>query len=105
MTWTFLTNHARVLVCLARNPGTRLRDVADCADITERAAHRIVDELVEGGYVTRHRLGRRSFYEIHPDVPLRHPMDKEATVGDVLNVFLKRADIEGEEGTGEASAA
>ncbi len=104
MTWTFLTNHSRVLVCLARNPGTRLRDVADCADITERAAHRIVDELVEGGYVTRHRLGRRSFYEIHPDVPLRHPMDKDATVGDVLEVFLKRDELESEEGTGKSAA-
>ena len=59
--WTFLTNHARVLRCIAQDPGVRLRDIAQCAGITERATHRIVSDLVEAGYLTRHRLGRRSY--------------------------------------------
>ena len=69
-TWTFLTNHTRVLCCIAREPGIRLRDIALCAGITERTTHRIVDELAEAGYVTRHRVGARSFYEVHADLPL-----------------------------------
>lgn len=89
-TWTFLTNHARVLLCIAQEPGIRLRDIALCAQITERSAHRIVAELVEGGYVTRHRLGARTFYEVHPELPLRHPIDSEHSIGEILAVLLKR---------------
>ena len=88
--WTFLTNHTRVLSCLAREPGIRLRDIAQCAEITERTTHRIVDELVEAGYVTRHRLGTRSFYEVHPELPLRHPLDARHKVGEILAVLLDR---------------
>ena len=89
-TWTFLTNHTRVLFCIAREPGIRLRDIALCAGITERTAHRIVDELAEAGYVTRHRVGARSFYEVHPDLPLRHELDSEHHVGAILKVLLGR---------------
>ena len=87
--WSFLTNHARVLLCIVRDPKTRLRDIAGCAGITERAAHRIVSELVEAGYLTRHRLGARTFYEVHPEVPLRDPLSDDPEVGEILRVLLK----------------
>ena len=85
--WTFLTNHAHVLLALTRDPEARLRDVADLVGITERAAQRIVAELEEGGYLTRTRDGRRNRYEIHPDVPLRHPLEQDHAVGEVLAVL------------------
>ena len=85
--WTFLTNHARVLACVARRPEMRMRDVADCVGITERATHRIVCELEEAGYLTRRRVGSHNAYEVHPDRPLRHPMDGERTVGDLLEAL------------------
>ena len=88
--WTFLTNHAQVLLCLARDPGARLRDVAETVGITERAAHRIVSDLCEAGYVSRHREGRRNFYEIHPHMPLRPPAEGHHEVGEILSIFLKR---------------
>lgn len=69
--WTFLTNHAHVLLCIAEDPGVRLRDVALKVGITERATQRIVADLVEDGYITRTRVGRRNYYELHPDAPLR----------------------------------
>ncbi len=83
-TWTFLTNHAHVLVLLNRNPELRLRDLAQSVGITERATQRIVGELVDSGYLTRHRTGRRNSYTVHPDVPLRHPLESDHTVGDLL---------------------
>jgi len=86
--WTFLTNHARVLACVAQQPGVRLREIADCAGITERAAHRIVCELEADGYLTRHRVGARNFYELHPDRPLRHRMDARISIGDLLALML-----------------
>ena len=87
--WTFLTNHARVLVCIARQPGSTLREIASCAEITERTTHQIVDELVETGYLTRTRIGRRNFYEVHPDRPLRHPLDARFEIGDLLRPLLR----------------
>ncbi len=87
--WSFLTNHARVLFCIAKEPGVRLRDIALWVGITERTAHRIVDELVEAGYLERHRFGPRSFYEIHPEMPLRHPLDDRLQIGEILTVLLK----------------
>ena len=86
--WTFLTNHAHVLVLIASQPGIRLRDMAERVGLTERAVHRLVDDLVEAGYVTRYRVGRRSFYEVHPELPLRHPLDSEHQVGKLLGVLL-----------------
>jgi DNA-binding Lrp family transcriptional regulator len=82
--WTFLTNHAHVLVLLHRDPELRLRDLAEQVGITERATQRIVGELVEGGYLTRHRVGRRNSYTVHLDVPLRHPLEADHTVGELL---------------------
>lgn len=86
--WTFLTNHARVLACIAEAPGVRLRDIAIRVGITERAAHRIVCELEADGYLTRHRIGARNFYEVHPERPLRHPAHPALTIGDLLRVLL-----------------
>jgi predicted transcriptional regulator of viral defense system len=85
--WTFLTNHAHVLLCIARDPDIRLRDVADYVGITERAAQRIVSELVEAGYLERTREGRRNSYRLNGDVPLRHPLDRNHAIGDILDVL------------------
>jgi hypothetical protein len=85
--WTFLTNHAHVLLCVARDPGVRLREVADAVGITERAAQRIVTDLVEAGYLERHREGRRNRYEVHPRLPMRHPLEQQHAVGEVLAVL------------------
>ena len=82
--WTFLTNHAHVLLCLTADPELRLRDLATRVGITERAAQRIVAELVEGGYIERARVGRRNSYTVHLDRPLRHPLEQAHTVGELL---------------------
>ena len=86
--WDFLTNHAHVLVCVARDPGIRLRDIATAVGITERAAHRIVSELVDEGYVVRERQGRRNRYQVKTKLPLRHPLAEELEVGDLLEVLV-----------------
>src|SRR5215218_3436144 len=86
--WDFLTNHAHVLVCVARDPGIRLRDIATAVGITERAAHRILSELVDDGYVVRDRQGRRNRYQVKADLPLRHPLAEEHEVGDLLEVLV-----------------
>jgi DNA-binding transcriptional ArsR family regulator len=86
--WDFLTNHAHVLSCVADDPGIRLRDIAAAVGITERAAHRILSELVEAGYVLREREGRRNRYQVVPDLPLRHPLVKGREVGELLEVLL-----------------
>lgn len=85
--WTFLTNHAQVLVCIARDPDTRLRHIAERVGLTERATHRIVCDLIDGGYLTRHRLGRRSFYEVHADAPLRDPMAGDSDFADLFRAL------------------
>jgi len=82
--WTFLTNHAHVLNCIAADPDTRLRDVAVRVGITERSAQLIVADLVEAGYLTRTRVGRRNHYQIHPDIPLRHPIERDHEIGALL---------------------
>lgn len=89
-TWTFLSNHALALLCVVRTPGMRLRDIAADVGITERAAHRIMSDLVDGGYLTRHRVGRRNFYEVHPEVPLRHELVSDRTLGELLSGLLGR---------------
>src|SRR5215218_11492109 len=80
--WDFLTNHAHVLVCVAEDSGIRLRDIAAAVGITERAAHRILSELVEDGYVLRERQGRRNRYQVITELPLRHPLARDGEVGD-----------------------
>ncbi len=85
--WTFLTNHAHVMVCLRRDPHARMRDVAEAVGITERAAQRIVAELEEGGYLTRTREGRRNAYSLHPARPLRHPLEGHHSLGELLEML------------------
>lgn len=82
--WTFLTNHAHVLLCIARDPTVRLRDLAARVGITERAAQRIVTDLVKAGYVVRHRVGRRNHYEICSTRHMRHPVERHRQVSVLL---------------------
>ena len=86
--WGFLSNHAHVLVSVARDPGIRLRDIASGVGVTERAAHRILSQLVEEGYVVREKEGRRNRYAIGPTESLRHPLVEEREVGDLLKVLV-----------------
>ena len=86
-TWDLLTNHAHVLLCVAHDPGIRVRDIADAVGITERAAHRILSELVEEGYVLRKRDGRRNRYEVRHELPLPHPLLQERQVGELLELL------------------
>jgi DNA-binding IscR family transcriptional regulator len=90
--WTFLTNHAHVLLCVARDPDARLRDIADAVGITERAAQRIVADLAEAGYLERTKQGRRNSYHLRPDLPLRHPLEQEHAIGEILRVLAPRGD-------------
>ena len=85
--WTFLTNHAQVLVCIARDPGIRLRDIGERVGITERAAHRIVVELADAGYITRERSGRRNHYTINEHFALPDPIAREQNVGELLAIL------------------
>jgi DNA-binding MarR family transcriptional regulator len=87
--WTFLTNHAQVLVCIAGDPGIRLRDIGDCVGITERAAHRIVGQLSAAGYITRRRDGRRNHYTINANAPLPDSVARERNVGELLEVLIR----------------
>jgi MarR family len=82
--WSFLTNHARVLLCIARDPGARLRDIAASLDITERSAHGIVTDLTAAGYVVKQKDGRRNRYQIQAHLPLPEPATQEPAIGDVL---------------------
>jgi DNA-binding transcriptional regulator PaaX len=86
--WRFLTNHAHVLQWIAANPDARLRDIAATVGITERAAVAIVNDLEEAGYLTKWREGRRNRYEVHDELPLRHPQHRHHTVGDLIR-FLE----------------
>lgn len=86
--WTFLTNHAHVLFCLAQDPEIRLRDVAERVGITERAVQRIVTELENGNYITRQRNGRRNSYIVHKDLALRHPIESHCSVSELLDLIV-----------------
>jgi predicted transcriptional regulator len=86
--WTFLSNHGHVLLCIAREPGIRLREVAERVRITERAVQRIVGDLEEAGYLSRVREGRRNRYEIHADRPFRHPVVAHRDVRSLLELML-----------------
>jgi len=85
--WTFLSNHAHVLICVSRQPGIRLRDVAETVGITERTAQRIVGELIDAGYLKRSKDGRRNRYDIEATLPLRHPLESGHSVGEILEVL------------------
>lgn len=85
--WTFLTNHSHVLICLARNPDSRLRDLASEVGITERAVQGIVNDLEAAGFVVRHREGRRNHYSIVADRPMRHRVERGHQVRELLDAM------------------
>lgn len=85
--WSFLTNHARVLVSIAHDPGIRLREIGAAVGITERAAHRIVAELADAGYIARRRNGRRNHYTIRSHLPVPDPVAQEQKIGDLLAIL------------------
>jgi predicted transcriptional regulator len=89
--WTFLTNHAHTLVCIARDPGLRLRELAEQVGVTERAAQRIVGELVDAGYLIRRKEGRRNSYRVRGDRPLRHPVERGHEIGEILAILDDRS--------------
>jgi hypothetical protein len=85
--WSFLTNHARVLLCIAGDPGARLRDIAASLGITERSAYGIVTELTAAGYVVKQKDGRRNRYQIQSHLPLPEPASQQPAIGEVLDVL------------------
>jgi len=88
--WSFLTNHAQVLLCIAHDPGLRLREIGEAVGITERAAHRIVAELAAAGYISRRRNGRRNHYTIKSHLPLPDPLAREQKLGDLLAILARQ---------------
>lgn len=88
--WTFLTNHAHVLLCLVADPEARVRDIAGLVGITERAVLRILSDLEAGGYIHREREGRRNHYEVRGDLPLRHPIEAHRPVGALIKLMAPR---------------
>ena len=88
--WTFLTNHAHVLAVLHANPDMVLREVALSVGITERAVQRIVQDLEEDGFIERERVGRQNRYQVHSDLPLRHPIEAHRSIGDLLSMISNR---------------
>jgi DNA-binding MarR family transcriptional regulator len=85
--WTFLTSHARVLLCIAHDPGVRLREIAASVGITERSAYGIVTDLAGAGYIVKQKNGRRNRYQIQSHLPLPEPTSQESTVGEVLTLL------------------
>jgi DNA-binding transcriptional ArsR family regulator len=86
--WSFLTSHARALVCIARDPDVRLREIADALGVTERTAFGIVNDLTEGGYVVKEKDGRRNRYRLQGHIPLPRRFPREPTIGEVLAVLV-----------------
>jgi DNA-binding IclR family transcriptional regulator len=86
--WSFLTNHGRALLCIAHDPGARLRDLAAALDITERTAYGIVVDLTAAGYVVKEKAGRRNRYHIQEHLPLRESISRERTIGEVLDLLV-----------------
>lgn len=84
--WTFLSNHGHVLLCVARDPNIRVREIAQAVGITERAVQRILGELEEAGAISRQREGRRTRYEVDSELPLRHPIEADHSVGELLRL-------------------
>ncbi len=89
--WTFLTNHGHVLVCIAHNSDVRIAEIADLVGIGERAAHRIVCDLVQGGYVVRKKDGRRNTYAVNYDQSLRHPLESAHSIGEIFATLAGKA--------------
>lgn len=92
-TWTFLSNHAHVLICITQDPEARLRDIATRVGITERACISIVADLEESGYLERERVGRRNSYRVFLDRPLRHPIEAAHTVGELVDAVASTSNV------------
>jgi DNA-binding MarR family transcriptional regulator len=92
--WTFLTNHAQVLLCISQNPDIRLREIAETVGITERATQRIVQDLVEAEYVTRMRVGRRNHYVINPKAEMRHAAQQGYPVSQLLDLLRSEEQLQ-----------
>ena len=90
--WSFLTNHARVLLCIAHDPGVRLRDIAARASVSERTAYGIVTDLTKAGYVVKHKDGRRNRYQIQTYLPLPETDNRERTIGEILALLTGAVD-------------
>jgi len=86
--WTVLSNHGIALVCVAREPGLRMRDIADCMGVSDRTAFGVVEDLVKEGYLRRWKEGNRNRYEVNPVAPLRHPTIDGHWVGEILAVLV-----------------
>lgn len=91
-TWSFLTSHARALVCIAHDPGLRLRDIATALGITERSAYAIVTDLTVDGYIVKEKDGRRNRYNIQGDLPLPESIGLTRTIGEVLDLLTEAAE-------------
>ena len=89
--WTFLSNHAHVLVCVAKNPDVRLSEVAELVGVRERTVHRIVHELIDAGYIAVTKVGRNNVYSVDLDKPLRHPLEAEHNIHAIVAPLLKKA--------------
>ena len=89
-TWTFLSNHAHVLVCVAKNPDVRLSEVAALVGIRERTVHRIVHELIDAGYISVTKDGRNNVYSVDLDKPLRHPLEADHNIQAIIAPLLKK---------------
>src|SRR5580692_3710289 len=96
--WKFLTNHAQVLACIANDPGVLLREISERVGITERAAHRIVTELADGGYIKRERNGRRNHYTIQSGLPLPDRLGRVQRISDLLAVLIGASPDRGSDG-------
>jgi predicted ArsR family transcriptional regulator len=99
--WRFVTNHTQVLLCIARDGEVRLRDLAQIVGITERAAQRIVADLIEAGYVDRERVGRRNRYRVNRTIAMRHPSQIDHQIGELLDLL----ELDDVDGAGAASRA
>ncbi len=91
--WTFLTNHAHVLIAISREPELRQRDISQLVGITEGAVQRILHELEDAGFLRRERIGRRNRYHVDADRPLRHPLEQRTTIADLLRAVNGIADV------------
>jgi DNA-binding transcriptional regulator PaaX len=105
MTWTFLSNHGNVIVYIDAHPDARLREMAEAIGITERAIHKLVSELVDEGYLTRRRVGRRNQYTVNCDKNLRHPALADHTLRQLLTGMTRHPGAAGREGPAAVSAA
>jgi predicted transcriptional regulator len=91
--WTFLTNHAQVLLCIARNSRLTAREIAGTVGITERAVQRILDDLEQAGYISRSRDGRKNRYAVHDELPMRHPAQQGHAVRELLDLLVEQPDV------------